>query len=248
MGNPLDDVQMVPMLPCADIDEIAAFWTALGLKVTYRQLRPNPFLALEAGGLALQYYGMPGWDPTLSHSSCGVVVVDTEPLYDNFVTGLRSAYGRVPLAGFPRITRPRRRANNAGLSGFSLIDPAGDWIRVTVRPAAGGGPKVVDDRVEWSTEGGGPVARALENAVVLADSHGDEGRRNACSPVRCVAPPTHPPPRRLRLWRTWSNCGCAWAIPPAPARRRRRWRHSTPLNWHHTTVTRSAPRSSRHGN
>ncbi len=174
MADVGDGARMIPHLPCADIDEIASFWTALGLTVSYRQLRPNPFLALERGGIALQYYGMPAWDPNQSHSSCILLLDDTEPLHELFINGLRERYGHVPLTGSPRITRPRRRANNAGLSGFSLIDPAGNWIRVSARPTDERMPRAVDDRVEWSSEGGGPVARALENAVVLADSHGDE--------------------------------------------------------------------------
>jgi catechol 2,3-dioxygenase-like lactoylglutathione lyase family enzyme len=164
---------MVPMLPCGDIDEMAAFWTALGLTVAYRQVRPNPYLALKRNAIDLHYYGMDGVDPEQSHSTCAIAVPDTAPLYDLFTQGLRDRYGRVPLTGAPRITRPRRRANNAGLSGFSLIDPAGNWIRVTRWADEEHQPRAVNDRTEWASAGGGPLARALENAVVLADSHGD---------------------------------------------------------------------------
>jgi hypothetical protein len=167
---------MVPMLPCGDIDDMARFWTPLGLSVTYRQLRPNPYLALRRNAIELHYYGMDDVDPEQSYSSCSIVVPDTAPLHELFVKGLRSAYGRVPLTGLPRITRPRLRANNAGLSGFSLIDPAGNWIRVSRRAEEGQEPRAVDDRTAWVSAGGGALARALENAVVLADSHGDEAQ------------------------------------------------------------------------
>lgn len=56
-----------------------------------------------------------------------------------FATGLRTADGKLPLTGYPRITRPRRRKNADWLSGFSLIDPAGNWIGV-IRDAAVDGP------------------------------------------------------------------------------------------------------------
>nr|WP_281497113.1 hypothetical protein [Ornithinimicrobium sp. F0845] len=162
------------MLPCADIDEIGQFWTALGLRVTYRQLRPNPYVVLGLGGIDLHYYGMPGHDPEQSHSTCGIVVSDTEPLHALFAKGFRESYGTVPQSGAPRMTRPRRRANNAGLSGFSVIDPAGNWVRVSRRPASEEEKaRAVDDRLEWASSGGGPLARALENAVVQGDSHGD---------------------------------------------------------------------------
>ncbi len=166
---------MVPMLPCGDVGAMADFWSGLGLKVTYRQRRPNPYVALELGGIALHYYGMPDWDPEQSHSTCAVAVPDTEPLYDLFAAGLRERFGRLPVSGFPRITRPRRRANNAGLSGFSLVDPAGNWVRVTRAAAPDAGPVAPDgDVTQWTpTPGAGPVTWALDAAVVQADSHGD---------------------------------------------------------------------------
>ncbi len=162
---------MIPMLPCDDVEAMAEVWTALGLEVTYRQLRPNPFIALERGGIALQYYGMPGWDPEQSHSTCGIVVADTRPVYERFAVGLRDLFGKVPVSGAPRLTRPRERANNGGLSGFSLIDPAGNWVRVNRAPA--GRIEAKSDSYDWVSQGGSPLARAVENAVVLADSHGD---------------------------------------------------------------------------
>lgn len=184
---------MVPALPCADVDEIAEFWTSLGLSVTYHQLRPNPYVALARNGINLHYFAMAGVDPEQSYSTCMIVVSDTAPLYARFSEGLRERYGRVPISGQPRITRPRQRANNAGLSGFSLIDPAGNWIRVSRRPDDQQQPRAVDDRGEWVSSGGGPLARAIENAVVVADSHGEEAQaqrtlagaltRNADAPV-----------------------------------------------------------------
>ncbi|MFE5308232.1 hypothetical protein [Isoptericola sp. NPDC056605] len=171
--------RMVPMLPCGgteeDLDAMVAFWTALGLEVTYRQQRPNPYVAFGRGGFDVHYYGMPDWDPEQSHSTCALVVPDTEPVYEVFAAGLRNLFGRLPVSGAPRITRPRKRANNAGLSGFSLVDPAGNWVRVSRAPDA---PVVAGEggTTSWTTEGGGPLARALENAVVVADSHGDVGQ------------------------------------------------------------------------
>jgi predicted ATPase len=191
---------MVPMLPCGDIDEMAAFWTSLGLAVTYRQLRPNPYVALGRNAIDLHYYGMDGVDPEQSHSTCAIVVPDTAPLYDLFSQGLRDRYGRIPLKGRPRITRPRRRANNAGLSGFSLIDPAGNWIRVTRRSDDEHQPQSVDDRTAWVSAGGGPLARALENAVVLADSHGDEVQAQRVLAGAIARQPDAPVAERAAAW------------------------------------------------
>ncbi|MET4226521.1 hypothetical protein [Oerskovia enterophila] len=185
---------MVPLLPCASIDETGDFAAALGFEVTYRQTRPNPYLALRREGIDLHYFGIEGFRPENSYGSCLVVVDDTEPLYDAWAAGLRAAHGRLPLSGFPRITRPRRRANADGLSGFSLVDPSGNWIRVVRRAADSPASDAVDaaeatgsvsdvaaggvDAAELGAalEGESRLLRAVSNAVVQADSRGDVGQ------------------------------------------------------------------------
>jgi len=195
------DATMIPMLPCADIDEVAEFWTLLGLRVAYRQVRPNPYVVVQQGGIDLHYYGMEGHDPEQSHSTCGLVVTDTEPLHEQFAEGFRARFGKVPQSGTPRMTRPRRRANNAGLSGFSVIDPAGNWIRVSRRPAAEEEKaRAVDARLEWATAGGGPLARALENAVVQGDSHGDPRQAHRILAGALARHPDAPVADRAAAW------------------------------------------------
>ncbi|CAM00505.1 hypothetical protein SACE_1179 [Saccharopolyspora erythraea NRRL 2338] len=95
---------MVPLLPCASIDEMRDFHLPLGFEVTHRQLRPNPYLALRRGGIDLHYFGIDGFRPEDSYGSCLVVVADTGPLYEAFAAGLGSRFGKLPLSGFPRIT------------------------------------------------------------------------------------------------------------------------------------------------
>ena len=153
--------RMVPLLPCASIDEVADFAGPLGFAVTYRQTRPNSYLALRREDIELHYFGIDGFRPEDSYGTCLVLAPDPKVLFDAFAAGLRTRYGRLPLTGFPRITRPRRRKN--GYAGFSLIDPGGNWIRVTATQA--------DDAGEDAPAG--RLARTLADAVVLADSHGD---------------------------------------------------------------------------
>jgi hypothetical protein len=156
--------RMIPLLPCASIDEIAGFAAALGFTVTYRQVRPNPYLALRREGIELHYFGIEGFRPEDSYGTCLVITPDPRGLFDAFADGLRVRYGRLPLAGFPRITRPRRRKNADGFTGFSLVDPGGNWIRVTAGQADDDAQPVAPT---------GRLARALQDAVVLGDSHGD---------------------------------------------------------------------------
>ena len=152
----------IPLLPCSHIDEIEPFFAAMGFRTTYRQVRPYQALAVAGHGIDLQYYGLEGHTPEASHSSCIVIVEDTGPIWEELATGLREAYGRLPVKGFPRITRPRARKNVGGLSGFSLVDPAGNWIRFFRGGNAENAPAATSR-----------LGEAVQNAVVLADSKGD---------------------------------------------------------------------------
>ena len=69
-------MRTIPLLPCASIDEIAEFADHLGFRVTYRQVRPNPYVALDRDGLELHYFGIPGFLPEDSYRSCVVITDD----------------------------------------------------------------------------------------------------------------------------------------------------------------------------
>lgn len=201
MGDFVSTATMIPALPCADVDRTAAFWTGLGLELTYRQLRPNPYVVVERGGLLLHYYGLPGLEPDANHSTCLVLVDDTAPAHAHFAECFRATGGKVPVAGLPRMTRPRKRANNAGLSGFSLVDPDGNWIRFSRRPPSETVvPGPVGERGAWVSEGGGHLARAIENAVVMADSHGDVAQARKALVGATVRHPDAPASDRAAAW------------------------------------------------
>ncbi|TDC61264.1 VOC family protein [Micromonospora sp. KC207] len=152
----------IPLLPCASIDEIAAFYEVLGFHTTYRQRKPNPYVALRREDLNLHFFEIAGFDPEQSYGSCLVLTSDTGTLYRAFAVGMRAAYGKVLVSGTPRMTRPRARRNAGGLSGFSVVDPGGNWIRITQDAAVDPPPAPT-----------GRLAKALANAVVQADSRGD---------------------------------------------------------------------------
>jgi hypothetical protein len=144
----------IPLLPCASIDEVAEFYVMLGFTLTYRQYRPNAYLSVRREEIDLHFFGIPGYDPSSSYSSCLIQAEDPRELYEAFAAGMRGVYGRVLLTGIPRMTRPRR-------DGFLFVDPGGNWIRVV--------PSVREREV---TRNG--LSRALTNAVTLAGSHGAE--------------------------------------------------------------------------
>ena len=157
----------VPLLPCPSIDDIETFYGVLGFSTTYKQRKPNACVGLRREDLNLQFFEIAGFDPEQSYGSCLVLTSDIAGLHRAFAAGMRAAYGKVLVSGIPRMTRPRARKNADGVGGFSVIDPGGNWIRVfqnaTTTPTPAPAPA-------------GRLAKALANAVVLADSKGDAGQ------------------------------------------------------------------------
>ncbi len=148
----------IPLLPCPDIDEIASFYEMLGFEIAYRQTRPNPHVALRREDINLHFFGMEGYDPAQSYSTCLVVVPDINKLFEEFAAAMRAVHGKLLISGIPRMTRPRLR--NDRYTGFTVIDPGGNWIRVT--------------RAQAEPEATTKLAKAMENAARQADAHGDE--------------------------------------------------------------------------
>ena len=148
----------IPLLPCPSIDEIASFYEMLGFSVTYRQTRPNPYVAVRREDINLHFFGMDGYDPEQSYSTCIVIVQDTSELFEAFAEGMRSVHGKLLISGIPRMTRPRLR--NDRYTGFTVVDPGGNWIRI--------------NRAVQEPEATTKLAKAMENAARMADAHGDE--------------------------------------------------------------------------
>ena len=190
---------VVPLLPCASIEDMLAFYTALGFEPTYRQAKPNPYLAMRRGDIDLGFFGMPGFNPADSYGSCIITVPDTSELHRAFADGLRSLYGKVPLAGIPRMTRPRPRRNAEGLAGFSVVDPGGNWLRIYPEAAAADPPPLGGESWPrpWTMQWCWPTAAAIRH------------RRRRFLTVRSPGLPTHRPWSGWRHWRTAPN----WPLP-----------------------------------
>lgn len=154
----------VPLLPCRSIDEIVEFYTMLGFDRTYYQLRPNPCVSLQRDDLHLQFFGMPDFRPEDSYGSCVVLVPDTGALFEAFAAGMRRVHGKLLVSGIPRMTRPRTRKNASNATGFTVVDPGGNWIRFFHHTTA---------TAASSDEPTSQLAKAVRNAVVLGDSKGD---------------------------------------------------------------------------
>src|SRR5215211_4136769 len=99
------NVRTYPILPCRELDESISFYESLGFKKTYRQVRPNPYAVVSLEEIQIHLFGIDGFAPTNSYGSAIVVVPDPDGLYRAFAEGLRNVYGKLPIAGIPRILR-----------------------------------------------------------------------------------------------------------------------------------------------
>jgi hypothetical protein len=156
----------VPILPCRSIDETLTFYKALGFAVTYHQEKPNVYAVVERGGISLHFFALK-LDPAESYSTCIVLVPDVDALYQEFALGLRQHYGKLPVAGIPRVTRLR---DKSGGRGFNVIDPGGNWIRISQPDAAS-----THERGEDASDKSAAtrLSRAIKGADFLIESKGD---------------------------------------------------------------------------
>src|SRR4051812_21255220 len=147
----------VPLLPCGSIDEIVEFYEMLGFTRTHYQVRPNPYVALRREDLHLHFFGIPGFKAEDSYGSCLVLVPGTGELFGAFAEGMRAVHGKLLVSGIPRMTRPRKRKNADNLSGFTVIDPGGNWIRIMAARAEPAGEEPALSK----------LATSLRSAVVM---------------------------------------------------------------------------------
>ena len=152
-----------PALPCTDIDEAISFYESLGFRKTYRQVRPNPYAVVALEDIQIHLFGMEGFDPAQSYGTVIIAVPDPDRLYQDFAAGLRKAHGKLPVAGIPRILRPRKKYGT--VRGFSVVDVGGNWLRIY---------KLGETEEEDSAEKAEGLAQIIYVAARLGDAHGDE--------------------------------------------------------------------------
>jgi catechol 2,3-dioxygenase-like lactoylglutathione lyase family enzyme len=152
-----------PILPCRELDESIAFYETLGFRRTYRQIRPNPYAVVALEDIQIHLCGIDGFNPVDSYASVIIAVPDPDSLYRTFAARLRDSYGKLPVAGIPRILRPRKRYGT--VRGFTVIDPGGNWLRVY---------KLGDTEQDAAAEEVEGLAQIIHVAARLGDAHGDE--------------------------------------------------------------------------
>jgi hypothetical protein len=152
----------IPILPCRTIQPVVDFYTALGFTVTFQQKSPNPYAAVELGGIQLHFFALKHYEPTESYSTCYVRTDDVDGLYEAFRAGLKAAYGKIPTRGLPRIGT--LKDTSYGTRQFLMTDPGGNCLRI--------GQQTSQDQHHRPAPAE-PFARALHHASLFADSKED---------------------------------------------------------------------------
>lgn len=173
------------ILPCPDVDAAVAFYEALGFHATYRQRRPNPHAVVRLEDIHVHLAGIEGFDPATSYASVIVVVPDAEALYRQFADGLRAHLGRLPVAGVPRLLRPRRKQGTT--TGFTVVDVGGNWLRFYREADVGS-----------DEPAGTGLARALEVAARQGDARGDDAQALVALDAGLTRHPDAPADERVR--------------------------------------------------
>ncbi|WP_234023518.1 hypothetical protein [Sorangium cellulosum] len=154
----------IPVLPCASMPETLAFYRALGFEVTHEQTSPNVYAATRRGDVHLHFMGLKWLNPETSYSTCLVLVPEVERLHETFAEGLRQAYGKVPIAGLPRISRMKK-----GQSRFTVVDVAGNSV-IFIRQ----GEPDDHDEGDPGSRSETRLGRALRAAARLRDFKNDD--------------------------------------------------------------------------
>jgi hypothetical protein len=154
--------EMIPVLPCVSLPDTLAFYRLLGFEVTHEQTRPYVYGATRRGGMNVHFTGIKGLDPTTIYSTCLVMVPEVEQLHETFVGALRQAYGKLPVAGIPRITRMK-----PGQSRFTVVDVAGNSV-IFIKQGAPEEDETAEDAIA-PRSGESRLVRALRRAARLRD-------------------------------------------------------------------------------
>lgn len=158
----------IPALPCVSINETLEFYVALGFEITYQQTRPNIYGCVKRDDIDLHFFAMKGIDPANSYSTCLVLITDANSLYQSFAQGLRQHYGKLPIAGIPRITKPSNK-NSAGDYRFNVVDPGGNYIRFIQQNSQ---PDKPIDTLSTATAKT-PLGRAIKSADLIVNANSD---------------------------------------------------------------------------
>jgi hypothetical protein len=153
----------IPALPCSSLESTLEFWQFLGFRVTYKQRSPNGYAVLRYSDYELHFFEMP-IEPEKNFSTCLVIVAEVEMLHDAFSKCLQRSLGKVPVKGFPRLSRMKAKQTR-----FTLTDNAGNSVIFIKR-----GDQDAAAADAYKQPGQSPLQKAIHTAARLRDFKGDD--------------------------------------------------------------------------
>ena len=153
---------VIPLLPCASLDETLDFYQALGFEVTHQQREPYLYAAVRRGQIELNFASLRVYGAKNAFGAYLVFVPEVGSYHRAFADGLRARYGSIPTAGLPRITRPRK-----GQTRFMVFDPSGNMVIYIDRDEPEGAYGEAEGQMS-------ELAQAIGNAAFLRDTYAND--------------------------------------------------------------------------
>lgn len=149
--------EMIPLFSCKNPDETMDFYSALGFEIPYHQDKPYFYAAVQRGGINIHFS-----KGAAKGSSCMIHVPDVHVYHKAFADGLRTKYGAVPTAGFPRLTRLKKTQTR-----FYVFDPTENALLFINKD---------EPDYDYSSypKDLSAMERALDNAAFLRDTYTDD--------------------------------------------------------------------------
>jgi hypothetical protein len=119
--------KVIPILPCASIDELCAFYESIGFAAAAKYKAPNAYAVLRYDDITLHFWGSKKHEPTHNASCVYIEVDDADSFNEKFCRSIKKATGKVPRTGFGRISEVRSLKEDRR---FTLCDPAGNTIYI----------------------------------------------------------------------------------------------------------------------
>jgi len=149
----------IPVLKYVAADATLNFWKTLGFVVTYRQDSPYKYAVIERKGCQLHFHHNKSANVSAKENGCLIIVSDVEHLHQEFCNVLKTALGKVPLSGLPRISRMKPAQTR-----FTLTDPSGNSVIMIQN-----GVKDQQRYESLASKGLSDMAKAIALAVKLRD-------------------------------------------------------------------------------
>jgi hypothetical protein len=119
--------KVIPILPCANINEQCGFYESIGFTATAKYTAPNAYAVVQFDDITLHFWGSRKHIPEHNASCVFIEVGDVDAINELFCANIKKATGKVPRAGFGRITQTRSLKEDRR---FTLCDPAGNTIYI----------------------------------------------------------------------------------------------------------------------